>query len=803
MINLEQTKHQNIFAIILLSILSIVAFYPTAHNKYNMDDELVTHNHKYTSKGFDGIKEIWTNPYYSDNMGYAYGYRPVVLTCYAIEHGLFGESPETSHKVQLILYALLSIVLFLSLKKLFPQIPWHWILLTVVLFALHPLHSEVVASLKNRDEILAPLLGLLSFLSFLYLKKKNLNIAMIVAAAIFVLGLWSKKSILPLLAIWLFLYNDLDNFTQWQKFIGFQIYGLLVLIGVFDMNISLLFIGIFIVYTLLLAAWIYYLEEQIKSYDIGFIIKYGLGLFLIAYGFYINDILPMLIAALVLIFSLKSFNLLSFITLVGLLYLIAFQRGNHNLVLFIPTLILLYQEKILPYLSKDEKKSKTIFLGLLAITMLLAVFIKPKPVFIALAIMPLLAYFLPKIFKYIAIGLLIIATVYYFGFNTFWLYIVGIALLAILLIKALKPNFKYWHYVLAIAFLSINIPYLSSYINNIPEIQYSRLDAADTGIKLMDGRSLEFAENPLVANWHIGYKLSMAGQSMWNYISMSFYPYPLSFYYGFDTLKLHPFFSWASLGYWLGVILFFVLSYQVVRYWKRKGHQQWYWLSFIGLLIIAGSFLMFSNLLVLVAGIIGERLAFLTTLGIIILLISALAILAEEKSQLKYVPIGLSIILSVVMITWDMKRSKMWYNAPTLMQRDLAHTPNSAHGNNLYALSLMNYTMTEQIENGTKKQMQEVAISHFKKAVAIDPEFFNAAFDAGRAQMIIGDNEGALESFIYSTKINKTNFMEPYRNICHIYFTKANYEEADAWARKALSIEPNNQFWYQYLKQNE
>ncbi len=62
-----------------------------------MDDELVTKNHRLTSKGIAAIPEIFASPYYQDDAGYSYEYRPVVLASFAIEHDIFGENPQWSH----------------------------------------------------------------------------------------------------------------------------------------------------------------------------------------------------------------------------------------------------------------------------------------------------------------------------------------------------------------------------------------------------------------------------------------------------------------------------------------------------------------------------------------------------------------------------------------------------------------------------------------------------------------------------------------------------------------------------------
>ena len=51
----------------ILAALIFIVFGNTLFNGYNMDDHLVTQNHKYTSKGISSIKDILSTNYYSNN----------------------------------------------------------------------------------------------------------------------------------------------------------------------------------------------------------------------------------------------------------------------------------------------------------------------------------------------------------------------------------------------------------------------------------------------------------------------------------------------------------------------------------------------------------------------------------------------------------------------------------------------------------------------------------------------------------------------------------------------------------------
>lgn len=148
---------------IAITVFTILLYGNSVMNGYNLDDELVTRNHPLTSQGLKAIPEILISPYYKDNMGYAYDYRPIVHISFAIEHQLFGESAFLSHTVNLILYVICCLFLYHVLMSLFGTSPLFSISVTL-LFVSFPLHTETVSNIKNRDELLSLFFAMASFL---------------------------------------------------------------------------------------------------------------------------------------------------------------------------------------------------------------------------------------------------------------------------------------------------------------------------------------------------------------------------------------------------------------------------------------------------------------------------------------------------------------------------------------------------------------------------------------------------------------------------------------------------------------
>jgi hypothetical protein len=119
-------------------------------NRYSYDDELVTNSNELVRTGFSGIPEIFT-PNYVVHENYTVDYRPLVRMSYAIEYELFSANPHISHLINVLIYALTCMILFSVLCNLFRQYVLIFPILITTLFMAHPIHTEVVNSLKKTE----------------------------------------------------------------------------------------------------------------------------------------------------------------------------------------------------------------------------------------------------------------------------------------------------------------------------------------------------------------------------------------------------------------------------------------------------------------------------------------------------------------------------------------------------------------------------------------------------------------------------------------------------------------------------
>ncbi len=172
----------------------------TLTNDYSFDDSYVIVSNKKVQQGFSGISTIFKTRYL-ESSDQNYGYRPITLTTFAIEYGLFGAIPAVSHLINLILYILTCLLIFKILRTLFKNNHWFLPFVITILFLIHPIHTEVVNNVKSRDELLCFLFALLALASAIKYIRSEKNSWLFGVFVFMVLSFLSKLSALTFLAI--------------------------------------------------------------------------------------------------------------------------------------------------------------------------------------------------------------------------------------------------------------------------------------------------------------------------------------------------------------------------------------------------------------------------------------------------------------------------------------------------------------------------------------------------------------------------------------------------------------------------
>lgn len=224
-------KKLNRRIIFFFVFLCFLIYGKSIKNNYSMDDEFVVRNNQQVQRGIEAIPEIFKTTYVINSQKMNYEYRPMVKASYALECEIFGVNPHVSHFFNVLLYALTMVLLFVTLKRLLSNYNVVLPFLITTLFLIHPLHSEVVISIKNRDVILS-FIGAISALYF-YLKfvETNKYHHLFVAAFCMLFAALSKKDTMTYFAVIPFALWFFKNAT-WKK-IGLVFVSFLIPILVF------------------------------------------------------------------------------------------------------------------------------------------------------------------------------------------------------------------------------------------------------------------------------------------------------------------------------------------------------------------------------------------------------------------------------------------------------------------------------------------------------------------------------------------------------------------------------------------
>jgi len=180
----------------------------TLNHGYSLDDDIVSKGNVYVQQGFKGIPTIFSKGFlYGFNQRNDQSYRPISLLTLAVEVEIWKENPGTHHLFNVLWYAVSCILLFFLLKRLFPKFPLIIPLVMTLLFAAHPIHTETIANIKSRDEILNFLFLqglLLSLFSYIDTRKKT---NLLLSLFFFFLALLTKEqSVAFFLLVPLFLW---------------------------------------------------------------------------------------------------------------------------------------------------------------------------------------------------------------------------------------------------------------------------------------------------------------------------------------------------------------------------------------------------------------------------------------------------------------------------------------------------------------------------------------------------------------------------------------------------------------------
>jgi hypothetical protein len=777
----------------------MVTYANSISNGYNFDDHLVTNNHYLTSANSKyNIIDLLTKPYYSDNMGYNYGYRPITLLSFYIENHIFKESPLISHLINVLIFCISVITFYKLILATGFKNADRFALLASAIFALHPIHTEVVNSIKNRDELLALLFALLSFKCLLGFNGKNYRI-IIYSCLLFSLGLLSKKSIIPLafvMPVTLILTRNI-NYQSFIYVATSLIITTFFIGGVLNSNNILIYLIISVLY--IGVVFVYYqfntIITKLKSIQISpktknvFVISIQFIVYLYVLWTKQFEFLLLNVPLYYYLFKVFRTNALYLFILQGLIIDLVLGFRDFGLISLFTAIGLF----VTTYSSKKIEPIK-IIVTLLAV--LTTTYNNSEP------ISNLTVIFITTLFFYYVERKLFVATILTIGPIVGSLYlnnipILGLLMLVIVILKYANRNKilnSFLPITLSLVVLAIivfPIVHLKPSIEN-PNQNNFKIETkttTQTNVSTKEGRDLSFVENPLTIQTSKE-ELFFTGLSvLGKYLSLNIFPYQLSFYYGFSTIDKS---NSKTPSSWLSLFSYFVII--GITIWQAKKQP----LIAIGFMWYTASILFFSNWVELVAGVVGERLSYTASAGFSIFICGLVFWIVPSFLNRKNIRVEIVVVFILTLFfIRTMERNALWASPVKLMGHDIEHLSNSAQANNMLAIALM--SEVQKTSNFTEKEkLIEKALIHFKKTISIYPKFFNAHVDIARVYIMQGKLNEAKRHLVIAYAIDPKSILV-LEELVKINFDSKNLYALINYADQYLELDQKNQLVYELV----
>ena len=203
---------------LLLLVIGLIFYANSFNNEYALDDGIVIQKNEYVQQGFRGIPKILRTDSYDSfykqmnaKQQLSGGrYRPLSIVTFAIEQQFLGTNDKLQliengtfirHFINVLLYILSVLVLLHFLRTfIFKDTPLV-AFITSLIFLIHPIHTEVVANVKSRDEILSFLFIILTFIAVLRYQESKEKKQLFFGSFFYFFALLSKEYAVTLLVL--------------------------------------------------------------------------------------------------------------------------------------------------------------------------------------------------------------------------------------------------------------------------------------------------------------------------------------------------------------------------------------------------------------------------------------------------------------------------------------------------------------------------------------------------------------------------------------------------------------------------
>jgi tetratricopeptide (TPR) repeat protein len=300
-----------------------------------------------------------------------------------------------------------------------------------------------------------------------------------------------------------------------------------------------------------------------------------------------------------------------------------------------------------------------------------------------------------------------------------------------------------------------------------------------------------YIENPLYFEKSFWLRIGTGLVSLLFYLRILIYPHPLIYYYGYDMIPVvTPLNIWAILSFLILAGLFLYALYKF-----REKHI----LSF-SILWFLVAISMYSNIVMPVVGIVGERFVFIASLGFCIALVYLVfrifktdpkSLTIEFDARAKVIVVMALLLIPSTALT--ITRNREWRNPYDLYRKDIKYQAKSAKANTQYAGHLMNMALKDPnfMQSGVVNQfLEQTIISYYRRALDIYPASYQTVNDLGSVYLFFAKNPDSAIYFLNKALEMRPELIPARVNLGMAYREKGDYPKAIENYESILKINP-------------
>ncbi|MCK5305699.1 MAG: tetratricopeptide repeat protein [Candidatus Omnitrophica bacterium] len=189
-----------LLSVVLIMLAGSFVYLDSLDGRFIWDDNHLVKNNTYI-RDLSCLPNIFTESLAGGSGDLYLAYRPLQILTYMFDYSLWGLNHFGFHLTNILLHILTALAVYWFVTILFDDRLLS--LITGLLFAVHPIHTEAVCYISGRADPLSALFILLSFIFYAKLEKKKNFFSEILIFVFYILALLSRESslILPLLII--------------------------------------------------------------------------------------------------------------------------------------------------------------------------------------------------------------------------------------------------------------------------------------------------------------------------------------------------------------------------------------------------------------------------------------------------------------------------------------------------------------------------------------------------------------------------------------------------------------------------